>query len=137
MRPTDRILLSAIFSSPDIHQELFEYLGVLPSLLTGPVGAIYDAMVTLHRSGAPVDYHAVHARLEESAQELMAAAILNDECEPATPEQAMACLEALVEEERGRERAGMKARVREAERSGNLDEAMRLYQELERLTMRN
>ena len=137
MRAADRILLSAIFSSPDIHQELFEYLSVLPSLRTGAIGPIYDAMAALHQSGAPVDYSSVHARLDEPAQERLAAAILNDECEPATPEQAMACLEALVEEERGRERAGMKARVKEAERAGDWPEAMRLYQELERLTVRN
>ncbi len=136
MRPTDRILLSAIFSSPDIHQDLFEYLNVLPSLREGPIGPIYDAMVTLHRSGSAVEYASVHARLDEAAQELLAAAILN-ECEAATPEQAMACLEALVEEERVRERAGVKARVRDAERAGNIAEAMRLYQELERLTVRN
>jgi hypothetical protein len=42
-----------------------------------------------------------------------------------------------VEEERGRERSAMKARVKEAERAGNVQEAMRLYQELERLTIRN
>jgi DNA primase len=137
MRPTDRILLSAIFSSPDIHNDLFEYLSVLPSLRQGPIAGIYDAMVALHQNGAPVDYHAVHARLDEPTQELLAAAILRDECEPATPEQAMACLEALVEEERGRERSAMKARVKEAERAGNVQEAMRLYQELERLTIRN
>jgi hypothetical protein len=48
----------------------------------------------------------------------------------------MACLEALVEEERERERAAIKTRVREAERAGNLAEAMRLYQELDRLQLR-
>lgn len=133
MRASDRILLSAIFSCPDIHEELFSYLKVLTSLKTGTAGKIYDAILSLHEAGSPVNYGAVHARLDESLQELLAAGILNDDCDPATPEEAMACLETLVERERETEKSAIKNRVKEAERAGDLHEALRLYQELDRL----
>lgn len=48
-------------------------------------------------------------------------------------EQAWACLEALRAAEREAERSRLRARIKEAERAGNVDEALRLTEELTRL----
>jgi DNA primase len=137
MRHRDRILLSVLLSSSEMREEFFVYLKGLPSLTAGPAGKVYQALIALYDSGDPLTYAGLHARLEPADQELLAGALLSeDPRDTPSVDEGMACLEALVEEERERERAAIKTRVREAERAGNLAEAMRLYQELDRLQLR-
>ena len=138
LRHRDRILLTVLLAETEMREEFFAYLKGLPSLKTGPAGKIYEALMALHESGAPLSYGALHGRLQEAEQELLATALLRNETESATPSVAegMACLEALVEDERGREQSSLKALVREAERAGNISEALRLSAELSKLQAR-
>ncbi len=138
MRHTDRILLSVLLSETEMREEFFGYLKALPSLKSGSAGKIYEAILALHEAGGHCTYGALHGRLAEPEQEMLAAALLNDDAALRSPsvEEGMACLEALVEDERSRERSGIKIRIREAEHSGNLTEALRLSEELHRLQTR-
>ena len=144
MRHTDRILLGVLLgeapAESEMREEMFGYLKALPSLRESACGKIYEAVIALHEtlreSGAPLTYSALHGRLAEQEQEMLAGALLRAESEPPSVAEGMACLEALVEEERGRERAAIKARVKEAERAGNFQEALRLSEELSRLQAR-
>jgi len=138
MRHRDRILLSLLLAGNEHHEELFVYLKGLPLLKTGPAGKIYEALIALYDSGDVVSYAALHARLPESDQELLAGALLKNETEGSPPSlgEGLACLEALIEEERENERNSIKKLVREAERTGNLAEALRLSAELSKLNNR-
>lgn len=119
-----------------MRDEVFGYLKALPSLRDGTCGKIYEAIIALHETGAPLTYAALHGRLAEQEQEMLAGALLRNESEPPSIAEGMACLEALVEDERGRQRAAIKVRVKEAERAGNFTEALRLSEELSRLQAR-
>jgi len=63
---------------------------------------------------------------------LLSSVVLADEMkeEDCTLEQALACLKRLEEEGHGAEKASLRRRVKEAERAGDLSEAMRLAREL-------
>ena len=138
MRHRDRILLSVLLTDNDHTDEFFSYLKALPSLKTGPAGKIYGALIALYDAGGARNYAALNARLEDAEQELLASALLRNETEGQAPstEEGLACLEALVEEERESERNALKAGVRDAERAGNLTEALRLSSELHKLQSR-
>ena len=138
MRHRDRILLSVLLSEAGHREEFFGYLKALPSLKTGPAGRIYEALIALYDTGEPLSFSALHDRLPEAEQELLAAALIRNETEGEAPsvDEGLACLEALVEEERGTEKNALKTRVREAERAGNLAEALRLSGELTKLQNR-
>jgi DNA primase len=138
MRHRDRILLSVLLSEAGHREEFFGYLKALPSLKTGPAGRIYEALIALYDTGEPLSFNALHGRLPEAEQELLAAALIRNETEGEAPsvDEGLACLEALVEEERGTEKNALKTRVREAERAGNLAEALRLSGELTKLQNR-
>ena len=65
----------------------------------------------------------------------MASVAIADETreEDYTLEQALACLKRLEEENRQSQRSNLRTRVKEAERAGDLSEALRLTGELNRL----
>ena len=134
LRHSDRILLRVLMGAEDLPVELFEMLEKLESRKTTIAARIYDVVIGLYRNQAPVTFAAVHERLQETDQELFAEALLRDETESAPPtlDEGFACIEALVREEEQQTRATLKARIREAERKGDIAEAMRLSQELSR-----
>jgi len=77
-------------------------------------------------------------RLAEAKDEdrvLLAGAVLGDGThdQSLTLEQGMACLRALETTGREQERTALKARVKAAERDGNMNEALRLAEELARM----
>jgi hypothetical protein len=96
---------------------------------------IFHAIFAIYRSDRPLDFSELHARLEVGDQALLSAAVLADEHDGAmlTLEQGMACVQQLERVNQEAQRASLKAKVREAERAGNLTEAIRLTQELGRL----
>lgn len=134
MRPADRILISVLLSQTPMRDDFFVYLRGLPSLKNGAAGKIYEALLAMNEAGAPLTYDSLHARLPEAEQNILADALLSGEtnCDDPSETNAMACLEALVEDERELERTTLKTRIREAERAGNLQEALRLWEQLTR-----
>jgi hypothetical protein len=80
----------------------------------------------------------VNDRLEQREQDLLASAFLTSDAEAqaATQDEAYACVEAIVAEEREREKAALKTRIKEAERAGDHAQAMTLSVELHRLSAR-
>ena len=138
LRHTDRILIAVLLSSPEHREELFAFINPLPSLRASAAGKIYEALIALHDSGSPISYASLNDRLEQREQELLASAFLTNDAggELATQEEAYACVEALITEERERERTTLKTRIKEAERAGDHVQAMTLSAELHRLSAR-
>ncbi len=92
-------------------------------------------MVAAHESGAACGYGEIEARLSEADRELMASLVLADK--PSDEEyslgRALDCLKELDVAGREANRAALKARIKEAERAGMLEEALRMMEELGRL----
>ena len=85
-----------------------------------------------------VNFDSIHSRLQEGDQRLLAHATLaDDEGQEYTLEYGIQCLESLRRSDSLHRRQDLKMKVKEAERTGNLAEALRLAQELQKLEGRN
>ena len=132
LRHSDRILLRVLLSSEDIPAALFEMLDKLESRKHCTAARLYEAVLTVYRNGERVSYGTIHARLSERDQELLAEGLLRSATEEGQPsvEEGLACIEALARDEEKRDRVDLKTRIREAERRGDLAEALRLNEQL-------
>jgi DNA primase len=138
LRADEKILLNLLVSNADARDELIPGLEPLPALEQFATRRIFKALFALH-AGGQVSYEELHARLEENDQELLASAVLIDE----TNESAISlqlgaeCLRSLERSGLKTQVAALKARVKEAERAGDLREAMRLAEQLHHLQQPN
>jgi DNA primase len=140
--PRERELLQALLSSAEARE------AVLPRLIElhcfGALAAkiIFEALARMSESGADITFPGLEAQLENPQKTLLHELITADEIEAAgeggvgdngtsSLEQALRCLESLELEDRSRVRTEIKARIRAAERAGDLNEALRLMRELE------
>lgn len=137
-RAVERILLNLLLTSEEAQQELIPQLRSLPAIDRLAMRRIFQALCALFDSGRPVNYGALEARLEENDREILAAEVLADETagDPVSLSQGVACVQTL--ENAGREtlRAELKSRIKDAERAGNMEEALRLYAEFNRMARR-
>jgi hypothetical protein len=102
----------------------------MESVATYPSRRIFQAMFALEGGGARLDFGALHARLEEEDQNLLAQAALGDDVDVAE-EDFTAALASLRRSEGEYQRADLKRRIKEFERAGNWNEALRLTAELQ------
>ncbi|HEY7391996.1 MAG TPA: DNA primase [Bryobacteraceae bacterium] len=125
------VLLSEIEGRRGLIAEL-ENASILDRLITR---RIFQAIRAVDAAGEAVTFAAINARLEDSDQSLLAEILLAEETgeERAGLEYGKRCLESLLRSEGQMRRAELKAQVKQAERAGNVREALRLAQELERL----
>jgi len=134
LNANEKLLLNLLLSNPEARQELIPELTELPAVEQFATRRIFKALFTLHASGQ-VSYEELHARLEENDQELLASAVLRDETDDSAVSlpQGMECVRTLERSGHKTEVAALKTRVKEAERAGNLREALRLAEELQQL----
>jgi DNA primase len=127
-KASDRILLPLLVADAEARGQLIEGLRHLPALRQLKTAPIYEILIGMHDAGDPIDFNSVHSRLQGALQERFASIVLD--APVASPEDGLACVEALRREDRETLRRELKARIREAERSGDLAEALRLMGEL-------
>lgn len=100
---------------------------------------ILQAALAAHAAGAPLNMDSIGARLEDNDRRMLAEIAFAED--PASEEFGLdwgrQCLERLRQKAERQRGAQLKTRVHEAERAGNLAEAMRLMQELSRLERGN
>ena len=134
LRADEKILLNLLVTNPEARQELIPGLEGLPALEQFATQRIFRALFALHAAGR-VTYEELHARLEENDQELLASAVLRDETDETAVslKQGVECLRSLQRSGLKTQVAALKARVKEAERAGNLGEALKLAEELHQL----
>jgi DNA primase len=134
LRADEKILLNLLVSNPEARGELIPRLEQLPAVEQFATRQIFKALFTLH-AGGPVGYEELHARLEEGDQEILAFAVLQNETNSSADslEVGRECLRSLERSGLRTQVAALKARVKDAERSGDLREALRLAEELRRL----
>jgi hypothetical protein len=135
VRPVERMLLNLVLVNADARSHLMPRLKHMPALAQFATRRIFEAIFALDEAGEPVMFADLDARLEDNDRILLAAAVLADETDSGvfSLEQGEACLNTLENTQRDGERAELKAKVRAAERGGDLGEALRLSAELTRM----
>ena len=109
-----------------------EALRGLATIDTLPSRRIFQAIFALEDAGGRVGFDEVNGRLEEADQSLLAETVLNEEGE-ISREEVAAALESMQRSEQQNLRTQLKTRIRELDRAGKFDEAMRLALELQGL----
>ena len=131
----EKLLLHCLFSDEKTRSSVLPRLRQLPAVENFTTRPIFAALFALDEAGQPAGFSAVEGRLEEGAKSLLAAALFADEIgdEMDFAHQAEQCLKLLEASDHQTRVAGLRARVKEAERAGDLSEALRLTEELNRL----
>jgi hypothetical protein len=132
LRHDERILVNAMLSQPQAAAEIAGELRPLEAIATLPTRRIFQTIFVLCDGGGRLDFEAVNARLEEEDRTLLAQAVLAEDGEISEEELAGA-LASMRRSESELRRSGLKKRIKESERSGDWNEALRLTEELQRL----
>lgn len=136
LRPDERMLLNALLTDPETRGEVVAALRPMETVGRFASRRIFQAIFALEESDGRISYDDVHARVEEADQNLLAEAVLREDAY-ASREEVMAAIASIARSESEEQRRQIKLRVKEAERSGRLDEALRLAGELQQLERRS
>ncbi|HBY62033.1 MAG TPA: DNA primase [Solibacterales bacterium] len=131
----EKLLFEALLASGDACAAVLPRLKEMKSLEGFRTRKLFEVVLGLWERGIAPSYGEIESRLDESDRDLLAKLILADEVMEHSyyVEQAEACVRSLEAQERSLERALLKERIRTAERSGDLKEALKLSDELVRL----
>jgi DNA primase len=134
-RPVERILLNALLASPEVRRVVLPRLKAMPACEQFVTRRIFQALFAIDETQAPFRFAELEARLAEPDRELLATLVFADkpDDEEYSLEQAVECLRRLEQDDREAQRAALKARIKDAERAGMLEEALRIAEELARL----
>ena len=138
VRADEKGLLNVLLSDVPGREELVGAMQNLEILQRVAMRRIFQAAIAVHTSGLPITFDTVDSRLEPADQSMMAVAVLSGDSEgnEFTLEFGARCLESLQRSDGTYQKQELKKRIKEAERTGNLMEALRLAQELQTLERR-
>jgi DNA primase len=132
LRHDERLLLIALVTDAALRAELIAPLRRLQTIDTLPSRRVFQAIFALEEAGGRVGFDEVNGRLEEADQSLLAQTVLSEDCE-VSREEVEAAVESMQRSEQQHLRVQLKTRIKELDRAGRLDEAMRLDLELQAL----
>ncbi|MGA2273556.1 MAG: DNA primase [Bryobacteraceae bacterium] len=132
LRPDERLLLNAILADEEVGKQIAGQLQQSDAAAGFASRRVFQAMYALVAAGGRLNFESLHARLEEADRNLLAEAVLEGETE-VTPGAVEAAMESIRRSQARGLRDQIKARIREAERAGNWEEALRLAAELEEI----
>jgi DNA primase len=139
VRPDERGLIAVLLSNAEGCDGLIEDLTRVETLDRLDTRRILQAIIAVHAAGGRVTFDAVAARLEDNDRRILAEMLFADD--PAAEEFGIEwgrkCIERLLGAGERQRYMQLKTRINELERAGKLDEAMRLMQELGRLSRGN
>jgi DNA primase len=130
---SEKILLRALLTLPQAREEILPVLKELTVLGRFRTGAIFETLFRLAETKQDFTFSDLDERLPESDRTLLAAALLADEESGAevSYEQAVEGMRSLGAVEKKARRDEMVSRIKQAEKSGNLEEALRLAKHLD------
>jgi len=132
LRQDERLLLGAMLEDAAARAEIVRELESVEAVTRFASRRIFQTIFALEAAGDRISFENVHARLEEADQNLLAEAVLNQE-EQVPIEAVAAALESVRHSDTQQRREQLKARIKESERAGRWEEALRLMGELEGL----
>jgi DNA primase len=127
---TDRILLTLLLSNDEGRAQLVAALRGMVVPRMGATRPLYESIIAMHDSGEPVNFVAVHERLAEGNRKLLEDIVLKDDVTGASVEDGLACIEAWRREIQGQAQRDMKTQIKQAEREGRFEDALRLMEQL-------
>jgi DNA primase len=132
--PNELLLLSSLLISQDAREAIKHYLSSGDILQTLELRPIFDSILAMDREGVPFSISVLSSRLEPRMQRILTEVSFSEQAleEEGAAQQALHCLRALDEKAGEARSVELKRRIRELEEQGNLGEAMRLIDELDR-----
>ncbi len=136
VRPVERILLNSVLASDEVRELVLPRLKMSAQMPQFATRRIFESIAAMVDSGVPFRFADLEARLEDRDRQLLANVVFADrtEGEEYTLELAEECLRRLDSDDRASRVAELKSRIKQAERAGMLEEALRITAELGRLT---
>jgi DNA primase len=130
--PRERLLLHALLGSEAARSLTIPELRDLPALDGFVTRNVFKALFAMHSDGAPFRFADLEGRLSDADRDLLSSIVFADEIleEEKAAEQALSCLRSLKSQDPRSDAAALRARIKAAEREGNLQEAMRLAEEV-------
>ena len=132
LRHDERVLLNALLAEPEMWSEVIGELKSMESIGAFSSRRIFQAIFALDEAGGRMSFEEVHARLEESDQNLLAQAVLSEDART-SHEEVLAAMESMRRTGEQQRRSQLKTRIHDSERAGNREEALRLTGELQGL----
>jgi DNA primase len=130
LRADERLLLNALFNDPEIGAEAIRELKPLESIGRFSSRRIFQTIFAMADAGADLRFEEVNARLDVADQNLLAEAVLAEDAETCR-EDVLAAIASIRRSEELHMRSELKARIKELERAGDWQEALRLTGELQ------
>lgn len=136
--PNERLLLNSLLASEAARADVIPQLRDLTVIDQFVTKNVFKAMFSMHADGASFRLADLEGRLSEGDRDLLSSVIFADEVleEGKAAEQALACLRSLRAQDPKSEVAALRTQIKAAEREGNLQEAIRLAEELDRRSRR-
>ena len=131
----EKVLLRSLLETQEVRDLLAPRLRGLSVISRFQSAGIIETIVRLYETKPDFSFTEVEGRLEEREKALLTEAVLADNSgeEVFSAEQARAYLAVLERDERHAKIAELRSRLREAERSGDLQGAMSLMDEISKL----
>jgi DNA primase len=132
--PYERLLLNSLLASQAAREAVIPQLREMAVVDRFAAKNVFKALFALQEDGAGFRFSDLEGRLSDADRDLLSSVVFADEVleEEQAAEQALACLRSLKAQDPKSEVAALRARIKAAERDGNLGEAMRLAEELDR-----
>jgi DNA primase len=130
--PIERLLLHSLLASEAARSLAIPELRDQPAVDRFVARNVFKALFAMHSDGAPFRFADLEGRLSDADRDLLSSVVFADEIleEEKAAEQALACLRSLKSQDPRSQAAALRARIKAAEREGNLQEAMRLAEEV-------
>jgi DNA primase len=136
--PNERLLLNSLLASAAAREAVIPELRDMPVVDRFVTKTIFKALFAMHVDSAPFRFGDLEGRLGDADRDLLSSVIFADEVleEEKASEQAIACLRSLKAQDPKSEVAALRAQIKTLEREGNIEEAIRLAEELDRRSRR-
>jgi replicative DNA helicase len=129
LRHDERMLLNALLAQPEMQSEVIGELRSSAAIGAFSSRRIFQAIFALHEAGGRLSFEEVNARLEEEDRNLLAEAVLAADSETSSEAIRAAIRRVRLSDEQ--DRIGeLKTRIKELDRSGKREEALRLMAQL-------
>ena len=136
--PYERLLLNSLLVSQAARDAVIPSLSEMTVVDRFVTKNVFRALFALHTDSTEFRFSDLEGRLSDADRDLLSSVVFADEVleEEKAREQALSCLRSLKAQDPKAEVAALRAQIKAAERDGNLDEVMRLAQELDRRSRR-
>jgi DNA primase len=133
--PNEKLLIGCMLISPEARAAIKHYFASTNILHALELRSIFETALALDAEAIAFSLEALSSRLEPRLQRMLIELSFSDAGvrEEDAPQQALHCLRALETKSLNLECEALRRRIRESEQNGNIAEAMRLTDELDKI----